>query len=207
VDKPDRHRNESTGFGALVPRADFIWLVSLPCRRAQAADADAAEDNAMPTRRKVLTTFACIGFAGFAIAGVARFADGALHLYHVAWPWLDHLRWCGLGFGTIALWGVLFASPDKPQQTRWRSWLLLSAREIISRETISIVVFFGAVTALIFWTRDATSAPSVLIRILAKDSDLWWLLVLWLFWREANRRQDIIEGIQSERNQASLGAC
>jgi hypothetical protein len=151
---------------------------------------------------RALTTIASIGIAGFVIAGVAHFADEALPRYHLTWPWLSLVRLCAYVVGIIGFLCVASATPDRPPQIQWRSWFLPPARDIVA-----FAVFFAAITAAVIWARNTTSQSSSLIQILAKDSDMWWIFVIWQMWREAERKQAMLQGTQTQPNRASLGVC
>ncbi len=149
------------------------------------------EDPAMPTGRKVLSIFASIGIAGFAIGGLARFAGEVLQIYHLAWPWLAPLRMSGLGAGAIGWMGVVFAIPDKP--LGWRNWKLPTARSMLP-----LALLAGAIAVGIVWKRVSPSIPSELFFKLISDSDFYWALLLWWHWCEADQLRAMTESRAGE---------
>jgi hypothetical protein len=155
----------------------------------------------MPTRRQVLKIFASIGIVAFTIAGLARFGGEVVNFYHLAWPWLDPVRSIGLGVGVIGGWGVIFATPDRPPQWRWWRW------SWTAREMTPLAIYLGVLAAGLIWTMIAPSGPSVLVWSLAKDSDLWWVFLVWQFWHDADQRQEFIDRNQAEPSQLRHGVC
>jgi hypothetical protein len=161
----------------------------------------------MPTRRKVLTIFALIGIVGFTIDGLARLTSDVLHFYHLAWPWLDPVwldpvwldpvRTSALLVGMIGGAGVVCATP----RPCW-NWPSPTAREVVP-----LAVYLGALGIGIIWAQIAPSGPSVLVWSVARNSDLWWALVVWQLWCNADQRQIMIDRDQEEPNQIRHGVC
>ena len=155
----------------------------------------------MPTCR-VLTTFASISTAGFTIGGLARFAGDARHFYHLATPWLDAAHTSAIVIGGISFWCLIFARPNVSPQWRWRSPPLLAAGDVIP-----LAIYLGILAIGIIWTRIAPSEHSVLVLSFARNTDLWWTLVVWQLWCDADRRQTMIDDEQDRHGQAPFEVC